>query len=92
MDVDRIIHIMNSLMIFSFLIFGALSGIILIADIPLNNSSVSLPFAFLYICIVTFVITAQINERPKLVQKYLRDWLIICFIGIIISALAFTIY
>jgi hypothetical protein len=38
----------------------------------------------------TFVMTAQINERPKLIQKYLRDWLIICFIGIIISALAFT--
>jgi hypothetical protein len=58
----------------------------------LNNTSVSLPFAFLYISIVTFVITAQINERPKLIQRYLRDWLIICFIGIIISALAFTFY
>jgi hypothetical protein len=58
----------------------------------LNNTSVSLPFAFLYISIVTFVITAQINERPKLIQKYLRNWLIICFIGIIISALAFTFY
>jgi hypothetical protein len=58
----------------------------------LNNTSVSLPFAFLYISIATFVITAQINERPKLIQKYLRDWLIICFIGIIICALAFTFY
>ena len=92
MDVNRIIHIMNSLMILSFLIFGVLTGIILITDIPLTNSSVSLPFAFLYISIATFVITAQINERPKLIQKYLRDWLIICFIGIIISALAFTFY
>ena len=92
MDVNRIIHIMNSLMILSFLIFGVLTGIILITDIPLTNSSVSLPFAFLYISIATFVITAQINERPKLIQKYLRDWLIICFIGIIISALALTFY
>ena len=92
MDVDRIKHIMNSLMIFSFIIFGALSGIILITDVPLTNSSVSLPFAFLYISIATFVITAQINDRPKLIQKYLRDWLIICLVGIIISALAFTIY
>ncbi|MFW9833092.1 MAG: hypothetical protein ACFFEK_03770 [Candidatus Thorarchaeota archaeon] len=92
MDVDRIIHIMNSLMILSFLAFGALSGIILITDTPLNNASVSLPFAFLYISTATFVITAQINERPKLVQKYLRNWLIMCFIGIIISALAFTFY
>ena len=92
MEVDRIKHIMNSLMILSFLIFGALSGIILITDAPLNNASVSLPFAFLYISTTTFVITAQINERPKLIQKYLRDWLIMCFIGIIIAALAFTFY
>lgn len=91
MDVDRIKHIMNSLMIFSFLIFGALSGILLISDIPLTNTSVSLPFAFLYISLATFIITAQISERPKLVQKYLRDWLIICLVGIIISALTFTL-
>ena len=90
MDVDRIKHIMNSLMIFSFLIFGALSGIILLTDTPLNNTSVSLPFAFLYISTAIFIMTAQINERPKLIQKYLRDWLIICSVGIIISALAFT--
>jgi hypothetical protein len=92
MDVDRIKHIMNSLMILSFLIFGALSGIILITDVPLTNTSVSLPFAFLYISSATFVITSQINERPKLVQRYLRDWLIMCLIGIIISALVFTFY
>ena len=92
MDVDRIKHIMNSLMILSFLIFGALSGIILITDVPLTNTSVPLPFAFLYISTATFVITSQINERPKLIQKYLRDWLIICLIGITISALVFTFY
>ncbi len=91
MDVDRIKHIMNSLMIFSFLIFGALSGILLISDTPLTNTSVSLPFAFLYISLATFIMTAQISERPKLVQKYLRDWLIICLVGIIISALTFTL-
>lgn len=92
MDVDRIKHIMNSLMILSFLIFGALAAIVLITDVPLNNTSVALPFAFLYISTATFVITSQINERPKLIQKYLRDWLIICLVGIIISALAFTFY
>ena len=90
MDVDRIKHIMNSLTVLSFLIFGALSAIVLITDVPLNNTSVSLPFAFLYISTATFVITAQINERPKLIQRHLRDWLIICLVGIIISALAFT--
>ncbi|MFX1481914.1 MAG: hypothetical protein ACFFCP_01850 [Promethearchaeota archaeon] len=92
MDVERIKHIMNSLMILSFLIFGGLMGIIMITDAKLSNAIVSLPFAFLFIFIITFISTGQINERPKLTSKYLRDWLIICTIGIIISALAFTIY
>lgn len=92
MDVERIKHIMTSLMILSFLIFGGLVAIILITDVSLNNASVSLPFAFLFISLVTLVTTAQIDEKPKLVRKYMRDWLIICTVGIIISALAFTFY
>jgi len=92
MDVERIKHIMTSLMILSFLIFGGLVAIIMITDVTLNNASVSLPFAFLFISLATLVATAQIDEKPKLVRKYMRDWLIICTIGIIISALAFTFY
>ena len=92
MDVERIKHIMNSLMILSLLIFGGLLGIIMITDVQLSNTTVSLPFAFLFITIVTFITTGQINDRPKLTAKYLRDWLIICTVGIIISALAFTFY
>jgi hypothetical protein len=83
---------MNSITILSFLIFGGLIGIIIITDVGLNNASVSLPFAFMFISIVTLITTGQMNEKPKLTQKYLRDWLIICTIGIIISALAFTFY
>lgn len=92
MDVERIKHIMNSLMILSLLIFGGLIGIILITDVQLSKTTVSLPFAFLFIFMVTFITTGQINDRPKFTAKYLRDWLIICTIGIIISALAFTFY
>jgi hypothetical protein len=92
MDVERIKHIMTSLMILSFLVFGGLVAIIMITDVSLNNASVALPFAFLFIAVTTLIITGQIDERPKLVQKYMRDWLIICTIGIIISALAFTFY
>lgn len=92
MDVERIKHIMNSLMILSFLIFGGLIAIMIIGDVSLNNATVSLPFAFMFISIVTLITTGQINERPKLAQKYLRDWLIICTIGIVISALVFTFY
>ena len=92
MDVERIKHILTSLMILSFLIFGGLVAIIMITDVRLNNASVSLPFAFLFISLVTLVITGQIDEKPRLVRKYMRDWLIICTIGIIISALAFTFY
>lgn len=92
MDVDRIKHIMSSLLILTLLISGALSAIILITDVPFTNTSLSLPFAFLYVSLATFVIMAQIDERPKLVKKYLRDWLIVCLVGILISALAFTFY
>jgi hypothetical protein len=79
-------------MILSFIIFGGLVAIIMITDASLNNATVALPFAFLFISIVTLITTGQIDERPKLVQKYMRDWLIICTIGIVISALAFTFY
>jgi hypothetical protein len=92
MDVTRIRHILNSLMILSFLIFGGLAAIIMITDAPLTNGTVALPFAFLFISGVTLIITGQIDEKPNLVQKYMRDWLIICTIGIVISALAFTFY
>ena len=92
MDVTRIKNIMTSLMILSFLIFGGLVAIIMITDVRLTNATVALPFAFLFISITTLIISGQIDERPKRVQKYMRDWLIICTIGIIISALAFTFY
>jgi hypothetical protein len=90
MDVDRIRHILNSLMILSFLIFGGLAAIILVADVELTNPAVALPFAFLFISLMTLITTGQINERPRLVKKYLRDWLIICTFGILISALVIT--
>jgi len=92
MDVKRIKHIMTSLMILSFVIFGGLVAIIMITDVSLTNATVALPFAFLFISLTTLIFTGQIDERPKLVQKYMRDWLIICTIGIVISALAFTFY
>lgn len=92
MDVIRIKHIMTSLMILSFLIFGGLVAIIMITDVSLTNATVALPFAFLFISITTLIISGQIDEKPKRVQKYMRDWLIICTIGIVISALAFTFY
>jgi hypothetical protein len=92
MDVKRIKHIMTSLMILSFFIFGGLVAIIMITDVTLTNATVALPFAFLFISLISLIISGQIDEKPKLVQKYMRDWLIICTIGIIISALAFTFY
>jgi hypothetical protein len=65
---------------------------VLITDAPLTRTTVSLPFAFLFITIVTFIITGQIDERPNLARKYLWNWLVICIVGIVISALAFTFY
>jgi hypothetical protein len=90
MDVDRIRHVLNSLMILSFLIFGGLAAIILIADVELTSPAVALPFAFLFISLTTLITTGQINDRPRLVKKYLRDWLIICAFAILVSALVIT--
>jgi hypothetical protein len=77
-------------MILSFLIFGTLSAIILITDTPLANATVALPFAFLSISFMTLIVTGQINERPRLVKRYLRDWLIICAFIVLVSSLIVT--
>jgi hypothetical protein len=78
-------------MIFSFLIFGGLSGVLLITDTPLTSSTVSLPFAFLFLCIMTLIVTGQIDEKPQMIEKYLREWLIICIFVVILAALVFTL-
>ena len=90
MDVDRIRHVLNSLMILSFLIFGGLAAIVLISDAELTSPTVALPFAFLFISLATLITTGQINDRPRLVKKYLREWLIICTFAILVSALVIT--
>lgn len=91
MDVSRIQRILTSLMILSFMIFGLLVGVIFIADAPIDGTTASLPFAFLFISVMTLITTGQINDSPSLVQKHVREWLIICLIGVIIGALTFTL-
>jgi hypothetical protein len=78
-------------MILSFLIFGLLAGVIFIADAPLDNATASLPFAFLFISAMTLITTGQINDNPNRVEKYVREWLIICIFGVVVGALAFTL-
>ena len=90
MDLSRIQNVLNAFMILSFLIFAGLAGLVLIADAPLTIPTISLPFSFLFLSATTLIVTGQIDERPKLVRKYIRDWIIICVLGIVISALAFT--
>jgi hypothetical protein len=77
-------------MILSFLIFGGLAAIILITDTPLNTSSVSLPFAFLFISAMTLIVTGQINERPNLTKIYVRQWILVCVFIVLVAALTFT--
>ncbi|MFW9980386.1 MAG: hypothetical protein ACFFE3_00550 [Candidatus Thorarchaeota archaeon] len=91
MDIGRIQRILTALMIFSFLIFGLLTGIIFIADAPLDATTTSLPFAFLFISAMTLITTGQINNSPQRVEKYVREWLIICIFGAILAALTFTL-
>jgi len=91
MDINRTQHILNSLMILAFLVFGGFSGVLLITDTPLTSSTVALPFAFLFLCIMTLIVTGQIDEKPQMIEKYLREWLVICIFGVIVAALAFTL-
>ena len=90
MNVDRIRHVLNSLMILSFFIFGGLSAIILITDVPLTNGAVALPFAFLFISMMTLITTGLINERPNAAKKHVSQWLVLCAFVIFVCALVFT--
>ena len=90
MDTERVRHIFNSLMIISFFIFGGLAGILLITDAPLNGRTVSLPFSFLFVSMMTLILTTQIKDNPNRINMYIREWLLICVFVIIISALTFT--
>jgi len=91
MNVDRIRHVLNAIMILCFLIFGGLMGIILIVDASIVVSrTIALPFAFLFLFIMTLITTGRIQERPKRVRTYLREWLFICTLGVVICALALT--
>ncbi len=90
MNVDRIRHVLNSLMILSFLIFGGLSAIILITDAPLTNGAVALPFVFLFISTMTLITTGLINERPNAAKRHVSQWLVLCTFVIFLCALVFT--
>ncbi|NHI83257.1 MAG: hypothetical protein EAX81_02995 [Candidatus Thorarchaeota archaeon] len=89
MDVDRIQHILTSLMILSFLIFGGLSIIILITNAPLSNGTVALPFAFLFVSMMTLITTGLIEEKPTTASRHVNQWLILCAFMVFVSALVF---
>ena len=91
MKTDRIRHVLNSIMILSFLIFGLLSGVIIIIDAPLTNATVSLPFVFLFISMTTLLVTGKISDHPHMADRYLFEWTVTCIFGIVIGALAFTL-
>ncbi|TXT56828.1 MAG: conserved membrane protein of unknown function [Candidatus Thorarchaeota archaeon] len=86
MQNEHLKNVLTSLMILSFLIFGGLSAILLITDAPLIGSTVALPFAFLYISMMTLVVTAQISDRPSKTERFLRDWLLMVSFGVVFCA------
>ncbi len=91
MDIERMRHVLDSLMILSFLIFAGLVGIILIKDFPLTNKAIALPFAFLFISMSTLAVTGQIDDNPKAAGSYLMKWFFLCLTGVIISAVTFAV-
>ncbi len=90
MDVTRIRHVLNALMILSFLIFGGLVGIIVITDSALVAKTVTLPFAFLFISLMTLITTGQIQNRPEGTRRHLGEWVTVCVFVTILCALALT--
>jgi hypothetical protein len=90
MNIERVWHVLNSIMMISFLIFGGLTVILLITDAPLNGRTVSLPFSFLFVAMMTFIVTTQIKNNPERIKAYIREWFVICIFVTIISALTFT--
>jgi hypothetical protein len=40
---------------------------------------------------MTLITTGQINDNPLRVEKYVREWLIICIFGVVVGALTFTL-
>jgi hypothetical protein len=91
MNIDRIRHVLNAIMILCILIFGGLMGIIIITDVSIVASkTIALPFAFLFLFILTLITTGRIQERPKKTSIYLREWIVFSIVIIVISALAVT--
>ncbi len=91
MNTSRARHVLNSLTIISFLIFGGLSALILLLNVPLTNMTVSLPFAFLFISTMTLITTGRISDQPGLIEKYLLEWLFICVFITLVCALVFLL-
>jgi hypothetical protein len=91
MNISIVKNVMNSLMIISFLIFLALASIVVATDTALTTRAVSLPFTFLFISIMTFLSTGKIDEQPTTVERILRQWVLICVLVVLISAVAFTL-
>lgn len=91
MNTSIVKNVMNSLMIISFLLFLALASIMLAAHTDLTTRAVSLPFAFLFISLMTFLVTGRIDEQPAMAERLLRQWVLICVLVVLISAVAFAL-
>jgi len=91
MDTDRIQNMLTSFMVVSFIIFLGLSGLIFVREAELTNRAVSLPFAFLFLCITTLIVTGKIHDQPSLAGRHLRSWLIVSVFGVLLAAVAFTL-
>ncbi len=91
MNTSRARHVLNSLTFLSFLVFAGLSGLVMLLDVPLTNVTVSLPFAFLFVSLMTLITTGRIADNPKQLDRFLIEWLIVCVFGTLICALVFLL-
>ncbi|NWF94724.1 MAG: hypothetical protein HXY34_01130 [Candidatus Thorarchaeota archaeon] len=91
MELESVQNVLTSLMILSFLIFGGLALVIQTTHTPLSPRAVALPFVFLFISIMTFVVSGSIEDNPAMLRRYLTQWLSACAFVVLFSAIVFTL-
>ncbi len=87
MKLEHVQNVLTSLMVLSFLIFAGMLAMIQFNDISLTPRTLSLPFAFLFVFIMTLIISGQISEQPNMIRKFLIQWLSICVLIIFLSSI-----
>ncbi len=91
MKTEHVQNVITSLAVLSLLISAGMIIIMQLKDIALTARTVALPFAFIFIFVMSLVIGGQISEQPTMVRRYLLQWLFSCIMIIFLCVVVFII-